>query len=953
MLNLNAVRKRFLAINRERLLRTRESLRSGQQDFLDILPLLFHANHPIFPGYISNSTPAGISDYSPTKRSLSAGKKLVRSFDYKKKALYQYDIQSMFLMGSSGTIAYSDKSDYDIWLCHQPGLSNAQLDELQLKASAIEKWAATFDLEVHFFLMEAESFRKGATVELSVESSGSAQHHLLLEEFYRTGLLIAGRYPVWWLVEPGKEKDYEREVHDLKFKRFIKEGESIDFGGLPRAPAEEFFGAALWQLYKGVDSPYKAVLKLMLMEAYASEYPDVDLLCIRFKQLIHEGTIDLASLDPYIMLYQKLEEYLRSRNDLERLELVRRCFYFKVNETLGSPDTARNMTWQRETMREIVDKWGWNERYLALMDSRSSWKINRVLDERKSLVDTLTQSYQFLSRFARNHTQLSSINQRDLNILGRKLYAAFERKAGKIDIVNRGVSDDLWESHLSFHEVGNADQVSWTLYRGVVTAEDTAIVKPLKRSRSIVELLAWCFFNNLMDDRTIVALYNRESLVAVKDAHDILRCFHQLFPNAKLGKTSMDDLMQPPRLVKTAVFINIGKEPLSNRLRDGKQLTSSKIDALSYGGICENLVLSFDQVQQTSWQEVLTFRYEGVEGLIECLSAYIQWYKPTQSIIPPPMKVFCFTSGRAMSIANRVEELFNDIISCYCNSAHPEQTRYLLRIEHKYFMLMLGNNAFEHYEADTYQDLLRYLSLEQKTFSPVVVDRYALQDTVLPLIFHQNREGVIQLFYQLDKTRVDVYVIDEKGSLFCQTIHDMDDRVILGHYKRFFRSMMNRQHFQISSGFDNGSTFDDIEMEFFQIRKVRGGDLRLVRKEVEGDQSKGYFNLQVIGEDPGYGKPIFTMYCDDDELTSLEFGDQLFHEVAKHVLEQRKSGLLYPIYITDIDLPGTLLGYDDDGFPQTISFLNYKKVIEEKLNRALSALGDQSGSEYRANSKRR
>lgn len=35
-----------------------------------------------------------------------------------------------------------------------------------------------------------------------------------------------------------------------------------DLGGLGELSAEEYFGASLWQLYKSVDSPYKAVLKV-------------------------------------------------------------------------------------------------------------------------------------------------------------------------------------------------------------------------------------------------------------------------------------------------------------------------------------------------------------------------------------------------------------------------------------------------------------------------------------------------------------------------------------------------------------------------------------------------------------------------------------------------------------------------------------------------------------------
>jgi len=266
---VSALKKRFLALNRERLERTRSALRERQREFLDLLPLLFHANHPMLPGFISKQTPVGVSDYSPSKRVLDVAKRHVRSFDYKRRALPSYDIQAMFVMGSIGTVAYSDKSDLDIWLCHKPGITGTPLNELRQKAREIEKAATQLDLEIHFFIMSAEAFKQGRHDDLSSESSGTAQHYLLLEEFYRTGLLLAGRYPLWWLVPPHQESDYEGYVHELKHKRFIREDECIDFGGIPDIPSEEFFGAALWQLSKGIDSPYKSVLKLLLMEVYA------------------------------------------------------------------------------------------------------------------------------------------------------------------------------------------------------------------------------------------------------------------------------------------------------------------------------------------------------------------------------------------------------------------------------------------------------------------------------------------------------------------------------------------------------------------------------------------------------------------------------------------------------------------------------------------------------------
>lgn len=235
-------------------------------------------------------------------------------------------------MGSTGTVAYSEESDFDIWLCHEADLNDGQRNKLRRKAEAVASWVSSLELEVHFFLVDANALRDGEIGRLSSEGSGSTQHHLLLDEFYRTGLCIAGQYPLWWLVPPEKESDYEEYVTEIKRKRFPYAKGHIDFGGLANIPAEEFFGAALWQLYKGIDAPYKSVLKLLLTEIYAREYPHVAPLSLRSKQMVYDGEGIIDRLDPYRMMLEKVESYLKPKNDTQRLELARRCFYFKVDE---------------------------------------------------------------------------------------------------------------------------------------------------------------------------------------------------------------------------------------------------------------------------------------------------------------------------------------------------------------------------------------------------------------------------------------------------------------------------------------------------------------------------------------------------------------------------------------------------------------------------------------------
>ena len=907
---------------------------------MDLLPLLFHINHPGLPGFISTETPVGISEYSPNKRSIDAGKKIVRGFEFHGRALLKYDIHAMFLMGSCGSIAYNANSDFDIWLCHRNDLTPKELTHLQKKATAIEQWAEEFNLEVHFFLMDAEKFKKGENVELSSESSGSAQHHLLLEEFYRTSLLFAGRFPVWWLVPPDKEHKYDDYIKDMTRRRFIRDGEIIDFGGMPSGLEQEFFGAALWQLYKSVDSPYKAVLKLMLMETYAAEHPNVELLCMRYKQAIYNGEKEPDNLDPYIMLYRKIAEYLKQQGDDERLSLIQRCFYFKVNQRLGDRDNSANASWQRDAMKILTHDWGWDPGYMSLLDERTSWKIDRVIDERRSLVSALTQSYQLLSDFARNNTTLSDINQKDLHILGRKLYAAFERKSGKIDIINRGISTDIWESHISFHETGVGDDKGWSLFQGTVYADEVNNSRPLKRSRSIVELIVWCFLNKLIDHRTVIALYAQESTISLNDIKAITRGLSEMFPDAKPTSTRVDDLIKPPKLASSTIFVNIGREPSKAFLSKGMQLTSDHTDALSYGGIGENLVMSVDHVMQNSWQEVMSYRYDGERGLLDCLGAYMQWSPPSQGTPPPKIKCHCFTTGRGMTIAKRIEYLFDSVVYCFYGNKSQAGTRYILRMGHSFYAITVERDVFRNRAIGNNVDLLRYLAEPAHAFVPTVIDSEALTNTPIPILYRNNKPGTIQLFYENGVNAIEVYILDEKGSLYYQHLKHGDEQIVLHQFKRFTDAVLHKQDIQIVGKDEKRRPHTPGDVEYYQIIRDRSAKRRLLPLQINNDdqRSRNYFDLKVIVDTTESGKTAFTLLINDREFTSLEYGDQVFHEVARHVIARRKSGLGYPIYIIDIGLSRPMQGMEQTDHLQTIYFLTYKRMIEEKLNQALVQL---------------
>jgi len=706
---------------------------------------------------------------------------------------------------------------------------------------------------------------------------------------------------------------------------------------MPSGLEQEFFGAALWQLYKGVDSPYKAALKLLLMETYASEHPYADLLCMRFKEAIYNGEKDIDALDPYIMLYRKIESHLRILNDEKRLALIQRCFYFKVGQELGDLDTSVNESWQRKAMKKMTQEWGWDMGYASLLDHRDNWKIDRVLEERKILVDALTQSYQLLSDFARKATKLSDINQKDLQVLGRKLYAAFERKVGKIEIINRGISQNIWESHITLHESGSGEHTSWCLYQGAVFSDDIVNTTPLKRSRSIINLITWCFLNKLIDQRTVIAVYANESSISLSDIRAIMRGLDQMFPSSKLIHTRMDDLIKSPRVINGNVFINVGKDPSKQRLSQGMTLTSDKTDALSFSGIEENLVQSMDLTIQNSWQEVLAYHFEDEQGILDCLGVYLQISPPSQGTPPPPVTCHCFTIGRGMAIANRVQEMFSDVIDCFYYRSQQGPTRYILSIGRSFHVISYENDVYDHKAIGNYSSLLRYLNTANSHFVPVVIDRYAVPKSPLPVIYRNNKPVYIQVYYGIDGNNINVYVLDENGSLFHQIIKNTNEQIFLNQYTRFLKSVTYKQSIH-NDVVTDGSGEKINTIECYRLAKNKSGQIRIVPKEYQLQVQKNYYKLHVIADIAESGQASYTLYCNDTEYTSLEYGDGVFQKVARDVISHRNSGSTYPIHITDIEFSRPHIGKESTSYLQTVYCLNYKRGIEEKLNQALAEM---------------
>lgn len=931
---LAQLRARFLTINAGRLQRAMLALPTRQQLVLRLLPLLFHVNHPLLPGYVSGATPAGLSGFEPDDDLLAEAQRLTRSFAYKARrgnplgGKPARPIHGLFLMGSLGTVAQAEQSDMDVWVCHAPHLPAEAVAELRRKCDLLEAWAATQGTEAHFFLIDPQRFVLGdREAHLTSDDCGTTQHYLLLDEFYRTAIWLGGRTPLWWLVPVYEEGRYAEFGHTLLSKRFIRAEDVLDLGHLAHIPPGEYLGAGMWQLFKGIDSPYKSVLKLLLTEVYASEHPAVECLSLRFKRAVFANRLDLDELDPYIMVYRRLEEYLAARGDQERLELIRRCLYLKINKKLSRPPRGRAKSWQRLLLERLTSEWQWDARQLAMLDSRSQWKVRQVSAERRALVNELTYSYRFLSQFARSEHAASLLNSRDLGVLGRRLYAAFERKAGKVEFINPGIAPDLGEDTLTLVHSPSPeapDETQWALYSGTLGAQEWPHFGPLKRARELVELLAWCHRNGVIDAGTRLSLHPGDSDLTDFELNNLQASLHQMLP-LPLPPVEEDALLKTSTPSDVLLLVNVALDPLKQHSQMNIHMATDRTDALGYSGVRENLVLTLDQVTLNSWNELLVTRYDGPDALLRCLRDFLNAL-PEEGP-SPRLRVRCFCRNRAQTIAQRVEDLFRDA----CAHLSKERTnRYLLQVQQRYHVLELAPGQVRHVALADLAALVEYLGEERRAFSPLRLDPYALEGLDLGLILPLGRPDAIHVFYRQDGDNAELTVLDEQNALWCQRVPFRDEQSLLTPLQRFLQSVLYRRNALLPL---DGAVPPALELIYHEIVPTQPGRaLHLERRNApKAEANHPAHNVQAIVEPAGGQRVHVTLYCDHREFSELEYGADLYAAVARHIVAQRQETERYPCYITDLDLSRVA-----EAAP-TVHYLRVKTRLEQALNLALSS----------------
>jgi adenylate cyclase class 1 len=523
-----------------------------------------------------------------------------------------------------------------------------------------------------------------------------------------------------------------------------------------------------------------------------------------------------------------------------------------------------------------------------------------------------------------------------MSLLGRKLYAAFERKSGKIEYINPNIAPNITEEHLTILREFNPGKSglmvgNWAVFAGVVKQAERDEIKPIKRSRSIVEILAWCYFNHIIDGATRFTLSAGETNLSDQELRKILGCFNILYPD-RLSMASQESFHHGARPQQITLIINVGVDPMAKMNRKGYQRITEQTDALNFSGLHQNLVVTIDQITKNTWHEVSTMHFDGDQSVIDCVLDFMRNHVPGKHSMPK-IDILCYSPTRPKGICQRLEHLFEGILETYYRRKHRLETRYILVVGNKYFIFQFRNQQPIVKSVASLSALMRYLSAPQKEFSPIIFDAYAHPRDTLPFLVRKNSPDVVQVFYRKLETKITFYIFDEKGSLITFHESDIQEKPFLRKLYRFFQSIESRRQQACVAG---GGVEKVYKVSFYEV--VQGDpfaiETRVVSASIEDER---YHNIEVIVERSSDDEQHYTIFCDHQEFSEYQYGKGIFKAVAQHILKQRKGQAPYPVTITSLDLASVTQAQES---LQTAYYLQQKLALEWQINRTLKESAD-------------
>ncbi|MEA2084513.1 MAG: class I adenylate cyclase [Thermodesulfobacteriota bacterium] len=596
---------RFLKYNKNRKIKAIIFDEARATLLFKIIPFLLHSNYPDLPGFINDDDcPFGIHLFRP-QEIVSPGifhRYFPTSTAMRTETPSGFTrspcIHSLKTIGSIGTIAQTEKSDCDYWVSvRYEDLGQRGLSLLEMKCKAIQEWAMNeHRTEVFFFLMDIDRTRENQFESAAEEeSAGSSLKILLKDELFRTHILVAGKMLLWWLIPPGlTEEEYRKYVQGLIKTRKINPDLFVDLGYLSDIPKSEIFGACLWQMNKALDSPFKSVIKFAYLELLLKvKSQRLPLFSDNVKRLVsfpdklrseEYKKLDLANVDPYLLLAREIAAFYKGEDSEQKRDLlIRECLFLKTLEGMESQMKGPGKEDHLRNTMAIMEEWDLlPDNHKHFLQFRF-WKLKDQLDFGAKVHDFLIATYKrlrWIFRTFENETDVT-ITERDVAVLGRKLFTFYQKKPHKIPYIRTLSRDAMVQKDITIHITRYEGTDYYYAFQGEYNTKSIKKHSDLiiKRETAPVPLFTWLLINGMLGKGTNLHMTKNFQSIALFDIQCLTEAILETFPKIHFAHISGEKLLQTETVIQAMAVVNFDKLPV----KGSKTLNSTMITANSWG----------------------------------------------------------------------------------------------------------------------------------------------------------------------------------------------------------------------------------------------------------------------------------------------------------------------------------------------------------------------------------
>lgn len=748
---IKGFRENFLTYNNTKLTILHSSItRPEVLGVLEVIPFLLCVNQSGLPGYINYAGMAtGIYNYTPSGRAVQFIRAQFPMATVNIPKTPQPFIHMFSLMGSGGTIAYTDHSDFDFWVCiDEKETSLEALRLFKLKCRILEKWIAEkFNVEVHFFLNDITKVKRDVFDEEGDEGlGGTSLGRLLKEEFFRSSILLAGKVPFWWVVPVGiDDAGYERWLEIVRGSPMAQE--FVDLGNLYAVSRNDFLVAALFQLLKSLGNPFKSIMKLGLLERYLKSSVESPFISDIVKRNVHGGKLSLDDIDSYLIMFNHLHAYYGSPGTgHETLDLLESCFYLKVDPRLSAhfasaedhpPPKVRKML-------TCVKEWGWSESTVRQMDDFENLDIDQVTRLMNETKKFILRGYKSIINSV-EASQLSSVlAQKELKGITRKIYSHFSISANKIDNTLSFKSFPK-EKLLSIEFIRDRDgKEYWILSKRIIIDNRPSKII-LHKEQKLIGIIVWLGLNRLYQkDYTRLEIDPGIHAIDPNFIRDLVADLTLHFSVKKVGLHKRYFLAEPFP-VTGYVIIN----PYTKYSR--------KIDDIIF-------------VYHNSWDETRIEEYKNEIDLVNVFAEVMKGGVRTELDFDTALRMTSSLPYGSSKDFDRLCGLAREAYSFFAEGGDRVRKRYVTMLGNKFTVFSTRTAAEGETVTGAVYDseikMLYSLSYNTGVLNRNGIDRSIPELNYLSTVLAESRENAVHIYFQKAAKYCYFFVTDERNAFF-------------------------------------------------------------------------------------------------------------------------------------------------------------------------------------------